>query len=251
MTKHTYFDNQYTLCHFPRKQPELRYQDVTFKLTPEGTIHLKKSSKEFVSTANLFENIQYWKDLQYCKNMHHEYIDTLIGIEIANAMTEVMLYSGVRFPNFMTEPYYDFINASLAYFNIDSYFWLNPFINKQLRPYLTKNTTSDEYISPLEQLGIPAELTLPVTFSIRDGAYYMAIFLPNEGFLELHYHFQVAEMPDNKMKLHSFYRKLCNLLYHSGYTLTEDGKLYSNQYYILQDDHKVLLEKLLQKMKEC
>ncbi len=240
MNKKTYFNNQYTLYQYSNKPPELHYQDFTLSLTSDGTIHLTTPSKEFDSTAHIFNTIHYWQDPE----------DTLIGIEIANAISEVMLYSGLRFPYFLTTPYYDFINASLEYYNLDKYFWMDYYSNKYLRSYLTKHLGSHEYTNPLEQLGIPSELTLPITFSKRDEGYFMALSFSNNEFIELPIPNKVAELPNNKMKLRCYYRTLCNLLYYSGYALTEDGELYSNKCFILQEEHKALLEKLLQKMRE-
>lgn len=244
MNKRTYFGNLYTLYQYSNKPPILQYQDFTIQLTPEGTIHLTTPSKEFDSVAGLFETVEYWKD------SHYEYSNTLMGLEIANAISEVMLYSGLRFPYFMTTPYYDFINASLAYYNLDSYFWMDYYSNKYIRPYLTEYIYSHEYTNPLEQLGIPSDLTLPLTFSKRDEGYFMVLNLANDGFLELPIPNKIAELSYGKMKLRCYYRTLCNLLYHSGYALTEDGKLYSNKCFIIQEERKALLEKLLQKMSE-
>ena len=78
----------------------------------------------------------------------------------------------------------------------------------------------------------------------------MTLSFSNNEFIELPIPSKVAELPNNKMKLRCYYRILCNLLYHSGYAITEDGKLHSNKCFILQEEHKALLEKLLQKMKE-
>ena len=165
MNKKTYLNNQYTLYQHSNKLPELHYQDFTLSLTPDGTIHLTTPSKGFDSIAHIFNTIHSWQEPE----------DTLIGIEIANAISEVMLYSGLRFPYFMTTPYYDFINASLAYYNLDSYFWMDYYSNKYLRPYLTEYRGSHAYTNPLEQLGIPSELTLPLTFSKRDEGYFMSL----------------------------------------------------------------------------
>lgn len=244
MNKRIYLNNQYTLYQHSNKPPILQYQDFTLSLTPDGTIHLTTPSKEFDSTANLFNTLNYWKD------SHYEYADTLIGIEMANAISEVMLYSGLRFPYFMTTPYYDFINASLKYYKIDADFWMDYYSNKYLRPYLTEYIASNAYTNPLEQLGISTELILPLKFSKLDEGYFIALSFSNDSFLELPIPTQVAEMPNNKMKLRSYYRILCSFLYHSGYALTEDGKLYPNKCYTIRDDHKALLEKLLQEMKE-
>lgn len=240
MNKRIYLDNQYTLYQHSNKPPILQYQDFTLSLTPDDTIHLTTPSKEFDSIAHIFNTIHSWKDSE----------DTLIGIEIANAISEVMLYSGLRFPYFMTTPYYDFINASLAYYNLDSYFWMDYYSNKYLRPYLTEYRGSHAYTNPLEQLGIPSDLTLPLTFSKRDEGYFMSLNLSNDGFIELPIPNKIAELPNGKMKLRCYYRTLCNLLYRSGYAVTEDGELYSNKCFILQEEHKALLEKLLQKMRE-
>ena len=240
MNKKTYLNNQYTLYQHSNKPPILQHQDFTLLLTSDGTIHLTTPSKEFNSIVHIFNTIHSWQE--------HE--DTLIGIEIANAISEVMLYSGLRFPYFMTTPYYDFINASLAYYNLDSYFWMDYYSNKHLRPYLTKYRGSHAYTNPLEQLGISSELTLPLTFSKRDEGYFMALNLSNDEFIELPIPSKVAELSNNKMKLCCYYRTLCNLLYHSGYAVTEDGELYSNKCFTIQEEHKALLEKLLQKMKE-
>ncbi len=242
MNKRTYLNNQYTLYQYPNKPPILQYQDFTFSLTSEGTIHLTTPSKEFDSTANLFKAIRYWQD------SHYVYVDTLIGIEIANAIFEVMLHNGLRFPYFMTTPYYDFINVSLKYYNIDVDFWMDYHSNKYLKPYLTKYV-GNTYINQLKQLGIPSELTLPLTIFEGDEGYFMSLSFLGKDFLELPIPLQVVEMPNNKMKLHSYYRILCNLLYHSGYAITEDGKLYPNKCYILQEEHKALLENLLQEMR--
>ena len=244
MQKRTYLNNLYTLYQHSNKPPTLQYRDFTFSLTPEGTIHLTTPSKEFDSATNLFKTIKYWKD------SHYEYADTLIGLEMANAISEVMFYSGLRFPYFMTTPYYDFINDSLKHYNIDVDFWMDYSSNKYLRPYLTEYIARESYTNPLKQLGISPELTLPLTFSIRDEGYFIALSFSNDGFLELPIPTQVAELPNDKMKLRSYYRILCSFLYHSGYALTEDGKLYPNKCYILRDDHKALLEKLLQGMKK-
>lgn len=239
MNKKTYLNNQYTLYQHSNKPPILQHQDFTLLLTSDGTIHLTTPSKEFNSIVHIFNTIHSWQE--------HE--DTLIGIEIANAISEVMLYSGLRFPYFMTTPYYDFINASLAYYNLDSYFWMDYYSNKHLRPYLTKYRGSHAYTNPLKQLGIPSELTLPLTIFEGDEGYFMSLSFLGKDFLELPIPLQVVEMPNNKMKLHSYYRILCNLLYHSGYAITEDGKLYPNKCYILQEEHKALLENLLQEMR--
>lgn len=240
MNRRTYLNNQYTLYQYSNKSPILQYQDFTLSLTPDGTIHLTTPSKEFDSIAHIFNTLKYWQDTE----------DTLIGIEIANALSEVMLYSGLRLPYFLTTPYYDFINASLAYYNLDSYFWMDYYSNKYLRPYLTEYCGSHAYTNPLEQLGISSELTLPLTFSKRDEGYFMSLSFSNDEFLELPIPNKVAELPNDKMKLRCYYRTLCNLLYHSGYALTDDGELYSNKCFVLQEEHKALLEKLLQKMRE-
>lgn len=176
MNKKTYLNNLYPLYQYPNKPPVLQYQDFTLQLTPEGTIHLTTFSREFDSFANLFETVEYWKD------SHYDYADTLIGIEIANAISEVMLYSGVRLPYFMTIPYYDFINASLAYYNSDSHFWMDYYSNKYLNPYPAEYTASDEYIDPLKQLGISTELTLPLTFSKCNNGYFMALSFSDDRF---------------------------------------------------------------------
>ena len=81
MNKKTYFNNQYTLYQYSNKPPELHYQDFTLSLTSDGTIHLTTPSKEFDSTAHIFNTIHYWQDPE----------DTLIGIEIAKAGLQHLL----------------------------------------------------------------------------------------------------------------------------------------------------------------
>lgn len=244
MNKRTYFGNLYTLYQYSNKPPILHYQDFTLSLTPDGTIHLTTPSKEFDSIAHIFNTIKYWQD------SYHPYADTLIGIEIANAISEVMLYSGLRFPYYMDKSYYDFINASLKYYNINAKFLMNYDSNRYLNSYPTEYIGSKVYINPLKQLGISTEHTLPLTFSEHEEGYFMALRFQENEFLELPIHKSIINVEYGKVRLRCYYRTLCNLLYHSGYALTEDGKLYSNKCFIIQEEHKALLEKLLQKMSE-
>lgn len=243
MNKQTYFYNQYALYQYHSKVPELHYQDFTLQLTPEGTIHLTTSSKEFDSIAGLFKTINYWKD------SHYEYADTLIGIEIANAISEAMFHNGLRFPYFMTRPYYDFINASLKYYNVDVDFHMDCYANKYLKPYLTEHVVSESRINPLEQLGITTAPNLPLVFSKREEDYFMVLRFQENEFFELPIHGSIVNVEYGKVKLRSYYRTLCNLLYHSGHTLTEEGKLHSNKYYTIAEEYKPSLEILLQKVK--
>lgn len=143
------YNNNYILYQHSSKPLILQYQDFTLQLIPEGTVHLTTASKEFDSVAGLFETIKYWK------NSHYEYSNTLMGLEIANAISEVMLYSGLSPTDYMTSPYYDFINASLRYFmptslcdylrtsleyyRIYYYFHKDYYSNKYLKPYYRKN----------------------------------------------------------------------------------------------------------------
>lgn len=265
MNKQTYFNNQYALYQYHNKAPELHYQDFTLQLTPEGTIHLTTPSKEFDSVAGLFETIKYWQ------NSHYEYSNTLIGLEIANAISEVMLYSGLRFPYYMISPYYDFINASLRYFTptllcnypitsleyyrIYHYFHKDYYSNKYLKPYLTENIGRPAYTNLLAQAGFKTELEGLPFFCKRDKDYFISLKLSEEGFIEIPIPKRIIEKTNDIMKLRSYYRTLCNLLYHSGHTLTEEGKLHSNKYYTIAEEYKPSLEILLQKvkshLKEC
>ena len=97
-----------------------------------------------------------------------------MGLEIANAISEVMLYSGLRFPYYMTSPYYDFINASLRYFmptslcdylrtsleyyRIYHFFHKDYYSNKYLKTYLTENIGRPAYTNLLAQVGFKTEL---------------------------------------------------------------------------------------------
>lgn len=217
MHKQTYKDSPYILYQYSTKPPELKHPDFTLQLTTKGIIRLATQSKEYDSSKELFNIITYW-----C-NSGVDNADILIGLEISNAISEVMLYCGWILLDFMSTPYFDFINTSFEYYKVNVYFYKNPVSNKYLIPHRVNYEKGYEYVNKLEELGSEAEHTFPIIFSKCDDNYFTILDFKDNGFFELQIPAQVALLSDNKMKVESTYRIICNLLYHSGYSIMQNG----------------------------